>query len=114
MTVDQANPGQPAAGVTAVLGIEPAVCPARPLDHLRGSFPEGWAPAAVDVALEQLAAETTQRWVYPMREGGEAPCTGDDARTEVGVAADSTILWVIPVVGRTTLELPPTYSPSGS
>lgn len=113
MTVDQADPGQPASGVTSALGIQPVVCPPRPLDHLRESFPEGWAPAAVDVALEQLAAETMERWVYPMRAGRQVQCSGDGARTEVGVSPDSSIVWVIAVVGRTTVRLPPTYSPSG-
>ncbi|MQA92761.1 MAG: hypothetical protein GEU90_21490 [Gemmatimonas sp.] len=105
--------GESADAVTALLGVEPSVCSNEPLDHLRGSFPEGWPVAAVDVALEELRAETAERWVYPVGTSTVAPCLGDEPRTEIGVAADSSVLWSISVLGRSPLQLPSGFTPAG-
>ena len=104
--------GDPANRVTELLGVSPTACRAGPLDHLRESFPEGWTPASIDVALEQLAVETAERWVYPI-EGAVAECGGVTSRTEVGVTQEGTVLWTVAVLGRSALELPPTLTPAG-
>lgn len=104
--------GDRAERVNEVIGVDPTRCPAAPLDHLRESFPEGWTVASIDVALEQLEAQTAERRVYPV-EGAVAECGGVTTRTEVGVAPDGTVLWIMPVLGRSVLRLPPTVTPAG-
>lgn len=104
--------GDRAADVTGILGVEPTRCEVGTLAHLRESFGEGWPAAAVDVALEQLASQTAERWVYPL--SGEAPdCGGEGFQTELGVGANGEIVWWISVVGHSMIELPPTVTPAG-
>ena len=105
--------GEPAERVNAALGLTPRRCPPGPLDHLRESFPEGWTPASVDVALEQLEEQTAERWVYPI-DSEPAQCAGPTTRTEVGVSTEGTILWSVAVLGGSVLRLPPTVSPAGT
>jgi hypothetical protein len=105
--------GAPAAAVTQALQMEPVVCPVGSLEHLRDSFPADWSPAATDVALEQLAVDTRERWVYGLTGASTPGCTGDDARTEIGIGEGGVVLWSVAVVGRTTLELPEDFAPAG-
>lgn len=110
--MDRVELGDPAERVNEVIGVGPTRCPAGPLDHLQESFSEGWPPASIDVALEELEAQTSERWVYPV-EGATAECGGVTTRTEVGVAPDGTVLWIMPVLGRSVLRLPTTVTPAG-
>jgi hypothetical protein len=105
--------GQPAARATELVGIQPTVCPPGSLEHLRASFPEGWPAGSIDVALEQLSAGTTERWVYPVGRAAVAPCVGDEARTEIGVTPDGRVLWSVAVIGRTPLQMPAELAPAG-
>ena len=104
--------GDPATAADAAVGAPGTSCEVGDLAHLRESFPDGWSPAAVDVALEQLATQTVERRVYSIGTGAVV-CDQPAERTEVGVAQDGTILWMIPVLGRTALELPPSVTPAG-
>lgn len=105
--------GAPVSTVDEAIETTPTRCPVGPLGYLRASFPEGWTEAAIDVALEQLEAQTSERRVYPLNGGDPVSCTGDAGRTEVGVAADGTILWTVAVLGLTRIELPPALTPAG-
>lgn len=104
--------GHRAEDVSATLGMDPTVCDVGTLAHLRESFPEGWPTASVDVALEALAAQTVERWVYPV-SGGATDCGGGAAQTELGVGQDGAIIWWVSIVGRSTIELPPSVTPAG-
>jgi len=104
--------GDPADHASEVLGLEPLRCPAGDLGHLRSSFPEGWPPAAVDVALEELRRATAERRVYGA-DGAAALCAPTPGQTEIGVDEDDVIVWTVPVLGRSALRLPPGLSPSG-
>lgn len=104
--------GQPAAGLDALLGIAHTACPVGELGHLRESFPQGWSPAAIDVALEQLHSQTLERWVYPVGDA-QPSCDGRSEQTEVGVGRDGSIVWSLPILGNSVLELPPTVTPAG-
>lgn len=111
--LEDVAPGQAAERVAVLTGMEPLRCPGAPLDHLSGSFPDGWPAASIDVALERMAEETQERWVFPLESETVATCSGTEERTEVGVAADGTIVWLVPVLGRTALELPTWLTPAG-
>jgi hypothetical protein len=102
--------GDPGTRVSALLG-EPTECPIGTLDHLRGSFPEGWPPPAAEAALERLTAETTARWVYSLDAGDAGECGGADGQTEIGLDADSQVLWYVAITGKTGLRLPGEYTP---
>ena len=112
--IDGVPLGSPAESVTAAIGSQPAVCPGSPLGHLAVSFPDGWAQAAIDVALESLEANTAERWVYSMDPDVTPTCADTGERTEIGVTADGTILWSVSVFGSSPVELPPTLTPSGT
>lgn len=104
--------GGAAESVTMALEIQPTVCRVGSLAHLRGSFGAGWPEASLDVAIEELAALSAERWVYPIGNG-VADCAGADGQTEVGVDSAGSIVWQVAEVGRTVIELPPTVAPAG-
>ncbi len=112
-TVGDVAIGGSANSVKGLLG-EPAVtCPAgASLDHLRPSFPMGWAPAATEEALQRMEAETAQRLVYPVDEGGAGGCSMPGGATEIGVGRDGRVLWYVANTGATRLELSPRYAPA--
>lgn len=108
--LDRIEFGDPADRVAALLG--PATeCPAGSLEHLRGAFPEGWPPPAVEAALERMAAETAARWVYPLDEREPGRCGGGDGQTEIGLDDERRVLWYVAITGKTGLRLPGEYLP---
>jgi hypothetical protein len=112
-TMDRVAIGDPAEEVIALLGREPLRCPVDDLGHLRPSFPEGWPAAAVDVAIENLEAATTERWLFAT--GLETPemCVPVQRNTEVGVDAGGLIVWTVAQLGRSPLRLPSDLTPAG-
>lgn len=102
--------GDEATRVSALLG-EPTECPTGTLEHLRGTFPEGWPPAAVEGALGRMSTETTARWVYPLDEDDPGQCDGADGQTEIGLDAERQVLWYVAITGKTGLRLPGEYTP---
>jgi hypothetical protein len=110
--MQQVQVGDPATRATQVLGIEPIVCDANSLAYLEGSFPEGWPAAAVNLSIESLEEVTDAVWVFPIRPR-DTGCAAHPDRTELGVAADGTIVWLVPVLGRTPLHLPEWLTPAG-
>ncbi len=111
--VNSVEIGEPAGRVANVTGASIIPCPVAPLDHLSESFPDGWPPAAVDVALERLEVETAERWVLELDEEDNGGCGPVTDRTEIGVAADGTLLWTFALLGTTPVRLPPWITPSG-
>jgi hypothetical protein len=104
--------GDPSARVAAVLGEPPARCPAGDLSHLRESFPPGWPAASLETALQTLAGETSERWVYPLDDDDTASCGGRRGTTEIGLDAEGRILWSIAILGETRIELPERFTPA--
>ena len=99
--------------VTILLGEPAATCPAgASLDHLRPSFPMGWAPAATEEALRRMEAETAQRLVYSVGQDDEAGCAMPGGATEIGVGRDGRVLWYVANTGATRIELAPRYAPA--
>jgi hypothetical protein len=111
--VDRVQVGEPGERATEVIGLEPRRCPADDLGHLRNSFAEGWPQAAVDVALEELERLTTERWVYAESAQAVAGCEARPGQTEVGIGEDGTVVWTLPVFGRSALRTPPWLTPAG-
>jgi hypothetical protein len=105
--------GDPGSRAEEVLGMVAVRCPVESLEHLRGSFPEGWSPAAVDVGLEALEQVTAERWVFTSVRGGSPTCAALTGQTEIGVDSAGTIVWTAPVVGRSLLAVPTWLTPSG-
>ena len=105
--------GAPAADLGTEFAGGPVRCPGDSLDHLRDSFPEGWSPAAIDVAIDALEARTSQRWVYDVDGATAADCRPSPRRTEVGVTTDGFVLWFVPELGTSPIALPPSVTPSG-
>jgi hypothetical protein len=100
--------------VVAVVGTRPVRCPVGTLEQLRESFPDGWAPAAVDVALERLRSGTRERWIYSLDPDEPSRCeVAEEGRTEIGVGPDGRVLWYVAITGKTFLVLPEEYAPSG-
>lgn len=97
--------GFPADSITALLG-PPTDCPVDSLEHLRGSFPEGWAPRTADAALQRMESETASRWVYPVDRRETGRCGGADGQTEIGFDASRQVLWYVAITGKTALRLP--------
>jgi hypothetical protein len=81
------QPGDPAQVVTDRLGAAPADCPTGALEHLRTQFPEDFAPAAVDEAIERMRGATAHRWVYPTG-GSQTRCRARNGDTEFGISSD--------------------------
>ena len=105
--------GSSAERIETILGVVPTSCPADDLSHLEASFPEGWPAASVSVALERLAAETAERWIFPLDADDEAEvlCSAVEPRTEVGIGPEGTVIWSIVVLGSTPIDLPPWAEP---
>jgi hypothetical protein len=99
------------AQVVERLGQPPHVCATGSLAHLEGHFPTGWPAAAQSRAIERLRQETAERWVYPLRDTTADPCTVPRNATELGIGHDGRVRWFIPLQGRESLRLPPTYEP---
>jgi hypothetical protein len=98
--------------VVTLLG-EPTECAARSLEHLRPALPAGWPPPAKEAAIAAMTEETAIRWVYPLDDSDPGDCAGEGEQTEIGLDAERRVLWFVSVTGRTTLELPPRYTPEG-
>jgi hypothetical protein len=111
--MDRVQFGDPAERATEVIGFEPRRCPGDDLVHLRNSFAEGWPQAAVDVALEELERVTTERWVYAESAQAAATCEARPNQSEVGIGEDGTVVWTLPIFGRSALRTPPWLTPSG-
>lgn len=105
--------GDPASRVAEQVRAEPHRCPGDRLDHLRQSFPEGWTPAGVDMALERFAAVTASRWVFAVGDAPPLLCGRTEHQTEIGVDSAGTIVWFVPILGRTPLQLPSWLQPAG-
>lgn len=111
--LERTEVGDQANHVTEMIGATPVRCPAGDLTHLQRSFPDGWAQAAVDVALEQLAQGSNERWVYAVDRRRTASCTPSNGVTEVGVDDQGRVLWYVAITGKTMLRLPEELTPSG-
>lgn len=99
--------------VKGLLGEPVMTCPAgASLDHLRPSFPKGWAPAATEAALQRMEAETAQRLVYPVNEGDAGGCSMASGATEIGLGRDGSVLWYVANSGATRLEIAPRFAPA--
>lgn len=104
--------GDSASRVVTLLGEPAAVCRTGSLAHLRGQFSPEWSVAAADRALERLRQQTAERWLYPL-EGDDASGCGPLRRgTEIGVDANRTVLWLVPLIGKRPLVLPASYTPA--
>ncbi|HEX6069198.1 MAG TPA: hypothetical protein VFZ18_05225 [Longimicrobiaceae bacterium] len=110
--VGRLETGDLSSRVTAVLGPPGARCPAGDLSHLRESFPPGWPAASLETALQTLAGETAERWVYPLDDDDPAQCAGENGTTEIGIDAEGRILWSIAIIGETRIELPDRFTPA--
>jgi hypothetical protein len=110
--VGRLAPGDSASRVTALLGAPAARCPAGSLGHLRESFPPGWPAASAETTLQELAAETTDRWVYPLDDERPGDCEGEEGQTELGFDGDGRLLWYVAILGETPLELPSRFTPA--
>jgi hypothetical protein len=103
--------GADSGTVVAELGAPPARCSPRVLRHLAPAFPPGWPQASIDAALLRLEADTRERWVYPIKR--RAPgCAPRSGQTEVGIAHDGKVLWLVTVTGKTPLALPEELAPA--
>ena len=111
--VQQLEVGDTIARVTELLGPPARVCPVGTLEHLRGRFPSGWPPPAVEGALGRMRSETAERWIYPI-EDGPASCAPRERTTEIGVDQTGRVRWYVAVAGSTRLHLPPAYAPAGA
>ena len=105
------RPGTDTALVVRSLAAQPARCAVGNLEHLRTRFPDDFAPAALDATLDRMREETAQRWVYASGDR-DARCVPRDGDTELGVGRDGRVLWLVPVVGRNTVQLPTSYTPN--
>jgi hypothetical protein len=105
--------GDPVQRAVEVTGVEALRCPADSLGHLRASFPDGWPPAAVDVAIETLQAGTAERWLFPLEAREAGSCAAEEGRTEVGVDSLGAVVWFVPLLGSSPLALPPGMAPAG-
>ena len=110
--VGRLEQGDASARVAAVLGEPPARCPAGDLAHLRESFPPGWPAASRATALQTLAAETSERWVYPLDDDEPAGCAGEAGTSEIGIDAGGRILWSVAIIGETRIDLPARFTPA--
>ena len=99
--------------VVELLAAEPLRCPGTDLGHLRESFPEGWSSAAVDLAIERLGQVTAERWVFSTDGAPVAMCTSTDRVTEVGIDSGGAVVWLVPVLGRSFVRVPPWLQPGG-
>lgn len=103
--------GDTVARVVERLGEPPHVCATGSLAHLERHFPGGWPAAARARAIERLRTETTERWVYPLRDSAGDPCTAQGSASELGVGHDGRVRWFVPLSGRHPLRLPEEYAP---
>ena len=107
------QPGDASQVVVDRVGAPPANCQVGTLEHLRTEFPDDYAPAAVDEALERIREATAQRWVYPTG-GDQARCTARGGDAEVGLGQNGKVLWLVRSMGRTPLELLDAFHPATS
>lgn len=107
--MDQLDFGDEAQKVTSLLG-PPLECRPDSLEHLRGSFREGWSPRAAEAALQRLESETDARWIYPLDTREVGRCDGAERQTEIGLDAEGRVLWYVTITGKTGLRLPAEYA----
>lgn len=108
---DRVKIGDDTVQVRRTIDVVGARCPARELEHLRGSFASGLPPSALEYGMGRLHAETAERLVLPL-EGEPARCRPRAGSTEIGLDRSGRILWIVPVTGHTPLRLPEGFIPA--
>lgn len=92
---------------------EPVRCPAGDMRSFSEAFPADWPRPVTELAVADLGARTAQRWVYAINLRKRLPCDSTEEHTEIGIDADGRVLWHIAVTGKTAVELPEAYTPTG-
>ena len=110
--VDGLEIGSDSSEVLRALGA-PVRCGPAPLERFREGFPSDWPRPVTELAAADLSARTAQRWIYAVNPRDRIACDSRDAHTEVGIGADGRVLWHIAITGRTPIETPAAYTPSG-
>lgn len=110
--LDDLAVGSDTALVIRALG-EPVRCAAGGLERFREGFPTDWPRPVTELAVADIGARTTQRWIYAINPRTRLPCDSEQEHTEIGIGADGRVLWHIAVTGKTPIELPEAYTPSG-
>ena len=110
--LDELAIGTDTAVVVQQLG-EPVRCAPGSLERFREGFPTDWPRPITELAIADISARTRQRWVYALSLRTRLPCDSDEEHTEIGIDGEGRVLWHIAVTGKTPIELPQAYTPSG-
>lgn len=92
---------------------QPVRCEPGDMENFRAGFPADWPRPVTELAMADIGAKTAERWVYAINLRDRLPCDSDEEHTEIGIGADGRVLWHIAVTGKTVVELPEAYTPSG-